>query len=101
MRVLEVGLIIGSVPVVYLKQPDYNPSNIDINLKSALIDSILKMAEVALDTIEHLEGSKFILIIEGDKIENINNFQNNLIAYASIGKTKKFENEINKYINPH
>ena len=100
MKVYEVGLIIGSVPIVQILLKEFKQMNIDIKLRSALLESLLSMAEVALDKIEHLEGSKIVFSIETGKIKNFRKQEQTMIAYVVIEKVPKYEKAITEKFKP-
>jgi len=100
MKVYEAGIIIGSVPIVQIMLKDFKEMKLDVTLRSALLESLLTMAEVALDKIEYLEGSKIVFSIESGKITNFSGTEQIIIAYAIVEKVPKFEKLLSSDFKP-
>ena len=100
MEVYEAGIIIGSVPIVQIMLKRFEQMTLDLTLRSALLDSLLTMAEATLDKIEYLEGSKIVFSIESGNIRESSGEEQTLIAYVVTKKIPKFEKIIDAKYKP-
>ncbi|MBY9006161.1 MAG: hypothetical protein KGD63_05340 [Candidatus Lokiarchaeota archaeon] len=100
MRIHEVGIVIGGIPIIYKTyDEDINVNhNSDIICKSALMSSILNFAEIILSPMESFESNRYNVFFKKNKI-NSNNSQNlDFFAYVVSDKEKKSE-KLKKNIN--
>ena len=100
MKIHEVGIIIGGIPIVYQNYDDVinNNNNSDMICKSALMSSILNFAETLISPMESFESNKYNVSFKKKKINSNNSKDLDLFAYVVSDKEKKSE-KLKKHIN--
>jgi hypothetical protein len=107
MKIREIGIIIGSIPVICwcdeeisdkeFSKESQNKNNIS---KSAYISSILAFAEKFGSLVEYFEsGTKFIAFNK-NKIMNKQNMELDVYAYLILDKEKVIDKIVEKDVNP-
>ncbi len=107
MKISEIGIIIGGIPVICRSFEEISDKNLTEELrdknnisKSAYISSILAFAEKFDSLVEYFEsGTKFIMFNKS-KIINKQNLELDIYAYLILDKKKGFDKITEKEIKP-
>ena len=106
MRIREIGIIVGSIPIICL---DYESTNTSTNeylqnkhniSKCAYITSILTYAEKFGSKVEYFESGKQHIVFNKNTIENKQKKQIDIYTYLILEKEKNFEKLLEKKIRP-
>ncbi|TXT63950.1 MAG: hypothetical protein BAJALOKI1v1_640014 [Promethearchaeota archaeon] len=106
MRVREIGIIVGSIPIICLKfESEDISTDEDLHTmhnisKCAYISSILTFAERFGSKVEYFESGKQHIVFNKNTIENKQKKQMDIYTYLIIEKEKNFEKLLEKKIRP-
>ncbi len=91
MVVIESGIIVSGVPIVYSTFHPKRNKGIDIVIKSGLLSGFMMFAEKAFEnqSIEFIESGNYIIVFRKGKVQSINEYLEPIIAYAIMDKKTK------------
>jgi len=89
--VIESGIIVSGVPIIYSTFHPKSDKGINIVIKSGLLSGFMMFAEKAFknQSIEFIESGKYIIVFRKGKIQGTNCYLEPIIAYAIMDKKNK------------